>query len=163
MPVLSGLPALCGQSCPPALCFHPCQLRTSCPELLSGFSLCLWNLQASLLYVEVLTHFYWCWRGFSVPPGFENLCLSQIREVFCYNFSNIPSATPSFLFFWDPNYSNIVLLYGITYLLNSPLVIQSFLSLFSQLLYSPSFCLHITTCPFCLIYPSSYSLQFLKF
>ena len=78
-------------------------------------------------------------EGVSVPPGFEYLLPSQIREVLCYNFSNTPSATPSFLFFLDPNYSNIVLLYGITYLSNSPLVIQSFLSLVSQLLYSPSF------------------------
>lgn len=45
----------------PSLCFYNCRLKTSCLELLSGFFLYLWNLQASLVYVRILIYFHWFW------------------------------------------------------------------------------------------------------
>ena len=68
------------------LFFYSHRFRTSCPELLSEFSLCLWNLQASLLYVEVLA---WFCIDFEWDPLFLlnlNACLlPQIRGIFSYN------------------------------------------------------------------------------
>ena len=71
-----------------------------------------------------------------MPPGLVCLVFfPQIREFLSYNLLQYTfcalslsislslSLSLSFLFFWDPDHSNIVSVYGITYLSNSPLVI----------------------------------------
>ena len=68
-------------------CFYPCRLQTSCPKLLSGFSLCLWDLKVSLLCVRVLICIILLIfeEGFSVLLDLNACFFPQIREVLCYN------------------------------------------------------------------------------
>ena len=63
-----------------ALYFYSCRLRTSCLDLLSGFSLYLWNLQVSLLYVKALTYFLFFFIGVQLTNLQNN---TQCHPVKC--------------------------------------------------------------------------------
>ena len=92
------------------LFFYPHTFRTSCPELLSEFSLCLWNLQASLLYVEVLAYFCIDFEGDLLFLLNLNACLlPQISGIFSYNML-ICTFFPTFSLTFSPSLGTPIML-----------------------------------------------------